>query len=58
MKWLKSKKSLALKVPTTIIANESNYIINSAHDNFRMVNRISVENLDLDRRLYGLESEM
>ena len=54
----KSKKSLALKVPTTIIANESNYIINSAHDNFRMVNRISVENLDLDRRLYGLEFEM
>ena len=58
MKWLKSKKSLALKEPTTIIDYESNYIINPAHDIFRMVNKISVENLDLDRRLYGLESEM
>lgn len=32
--WLKSNSSLALKIPSTIVIREANYLINIKHVNF------------------------
>lgn len=51
-KWYNSLESLILKVPSAIISQESNYIINTKHPLFATnVMLQSVENFDWDKRL-------
>lgn len=51
-KWYHSLESLILKVPSTIISQEYNYIINTKHPLFATnVKLQSVENFDWDKRL-------
>ena len=51
-KWYHSLESLILKVPSAIISQEYNYIINTKHPLFATnVMLQSVENFDWDKRL-------
>ena len=50
--WIKSEKSLALKVPSIITVNESNILINPKHKNFKMLKKKKKDKLDLDERLF------
>ena len=49
--WLKQGKSCILKVPSIIISQEDNYIINTQHPDFQKINIISIENFTFDPRL-------
>ncbi|TKC00121.1 RES family NAD+ phosphorylase [Pedobacter cryophilus] len=42
-KWIQSEKSAVLKVPSSIIQQEYNYLINPAHKDF---NKISINSID------------
>ena len=50
--WVKSDKSLALRVPSIITTNESNILINPKHRHFNKLKKIKTEKLDLDERLF------
>ena len=55
-KWLgdefvKNEQSLVLKVPSAIVPQESNYLVNPLNADFKKVKIISSELLELDRRL-------
>lgn len=50
--WIKSKKSLALKVPSIITPRESNILINPNHSNFKTLKKKKKEKLELDQRLF------
>lgn len=52
MKWIQSKDSLALKVPSLITQYESNVIINTRHSNFNKIKKHHIEDLALDERLF------
>jgi RES domain-containing protein len=49
--WLKSLKSLLLRVPS-VIPNEFNLIINPMHKDIKYVKIIHVENFTYDKRLH------
>lgn len=50
--WYKSEESLILKVPSAIIPQESNYIINAKHPEFnKKVKLITIEDYFWDPRL-------
>lgn len=49
--WLASMKSVALRVPSVIVANEENVLINSRHPDVGRIKILSVENWKLDPRL-------
>lgn len=49
--WAKSLKSLALKVPSTIVPEESNYIINPFHPDFKLAMIGQMEFFPFDKRL-------
>lgn len=50
--WYKSRKSLLLKVPSAIISQEYNYIINTKHPDFdKKVSLVRTENYFWDERL-------
>ena len=50
--WYKSKSSLILKVPSAIIPNESNYIVNIEHPDFaKNVHLVRTEEYFWDDRL-------
>jgi len=51
--WIKSKKSLALKVPSIIVKNEFNILINPNHEDFNKLKKVKKEELDLDERLFN-----
>ncbi|OPY60379.1 MAG: RES domain protein [Syntrophorhabdaceae bacterium PtaU1.Bin034] len=48
--WLNSKSSLSLIVPSAIVPQESNVLINPAHDEMRRVFIGEVEEFSFDRR--------
>jgi len=50
--WLKSLKSLLLRVPSAVIPNEFNLIINPMHKDMKYVKIIHVENFTYDKRLH------
>ena len=50
--WYKSKRSLILKVPSAVISQEYNYLINTRHPDFTSkVNLVRTENYFWDERL-------
>jgi len=49
--WFVGQESLILKVPSAIIPFEDNYIINTKHKDFNMVELIRVEDYFWDERL-------
>ena len=51
-KWLKKKEGLAMKVPSVILPQESNILINPAHQNFAKLKIIGIHKLDIDPRLF------
>ena len=48
---LQANDSLVLKIPSTVIPAEFNYIINPAHANFPLVNILSVTDFVYDMRI-------
>ena len=49
--WIKSKKSLLLRVPSVIMPSEMNVLINPAHPEMIRVRIIKVEAYSFDKRL-------
>jgi len=50
--WLKSLKSLLLRVPSAVIPNEFNIIINPIHKDMKYVKISHVEDFTYDKRLH------
>lgn len=49
--WLTSMKSLALRVPSVIVADEENVLINSRHPDVKRIQVVSAGDWKLDPRL-------
>ncbi len=49
--FLKNNQVLALKVPSAIVPQEHNFLLNPLHTDFKKVKLISSESLNLDKRL-------
>ncbi len=49
--FLQNTQSLIMKVPSAIVPQESNFLLNPLHDGFKKVKIISSELLELDKRL-------
>lgn len=50
--WLQDKRSLMLRVPSVIVRNESNYLINPNHPEAEAVKIINIEPFEFDSRLF------
>ncbi|MCA9731818.1 MAG: RES family NAD+ phosphorylase [Lewinellaceae bacterium] len=50
-KWVFSKRTLGLKVPSVIIPEESNILINPLHDGFHRIEILEIEGFSIDDRL-------
>ena len=50
--WLAKKESLAVKVPSVILPQELNILVNPKHQDFKGLKIVKIEKLDLDPRLY------
>lgn len=51
--FLREKQSLCLKVPSAIVPQENNFLLNPLHADFKKVKILSSELLQLDKRLIG-----
>jgi len=51
--FIKSNQILILKVPSSIVSQENNFLLNPLHTDFKKVKIISSELLELDKRLLG-----
>lgn len=51
--WIRSQRTGILRVPSAIIKNEYNYLINSQHPDFMNIKVISLEDFEFDMRLKG-----
>lgn len=49
--WIASRRSLVLEVPSAVIPQESNYLLNPQHPDFRCVTIHSPESFQFDPRL-------
>lgn len=49
--WLESGRSAVLKVPSAIIPNEWNYLLNPAHPDFRQISLLRTESFSFDPRI-------
>jgi len=49
--WYEEQKSVILKVPSAIITQEYNYVINTKHPDFIKIKLVSNENYNWDERL-------
>ena len=50
--WVKSKTSVVLRVPTSILPVESNYLINAGHPDFAKIKLGEPQRFAFDKRLY------
>ncbi len=50
--FIKSNKSLLLKVPSAIVDEENNYIVNPEHNDFKKVKIAAVKKFQFDKRLF------
>lgn len=51
--WIRSRKSIALRVPSVIVPGEHNYLLNPAHPDFGRVKIAEARPLPFDPRLQG-----
>lgn len=51
--FLKENKFIALKVPSAIIPQEFNYILNPFHTDYKRISILAVEDFNFDTRLLG-----
>lgn len=51
--WVKSSESCLLEIPSAIIQEESNYIINPAHEDYGKVELKRVEEFRFDKRMFS-----
>jgi RES domain-containing protein len=51
--WVRSGRTLLLRVPSAVVEHEHNVLINPAHREMRRVKLVRVEPLQLDERLTG-----
>ena len=49
--WLERAESAILKVPSSIIQKESNYLLNINHPDFRRIKIIELEDFEFDMRI-------
>ena len=49
--WIREKKSAILKVPSSIINAEFNYLINPLHDDFKSIKLLKSETFVFDKRI-------
>ena len=49
--WVNSKRSLLLRVPSAVVEQENNILINTGHSDLIRVTVIEVKDLEFDRRL-------
>ena len=49
--WLKSFKSVVLRVPSAIVKNEYNYLLNPMHPDFDQVKLVRTEEFEFDKRI-------
>ena len=50
-RWLKSKSSLLLEIPSAVVEKEVNILINPLHEDIKNVSLISIEKFSFDPRL-------
>jgi len=50
--FIKSGNSLLLKVPSAIVDEENNYVINPKHSDFKKVKIIKINKFQFDKRLF------
>lgn len=50
--FLKANEALVLKVPSAIVPQEHNFLINPLHKDFKKVKIVNSELLELDKRLF------
>jgi RES domain-containing protein len=50
--FIKSNKLLLLKVPSAVVDEENNYLINTGHNDFKKVKIIAVKKFLFDKRLF------
>lgn len=50
-KWYDAEKTLALKVPSALLPESSNYVINGEHPDFRLIKLIATTDLVPDKRI-------
>ena len=49
--WIRSGRSAVLRVPSAIIANECNYLLNPAHSDFPQITLLHTESFAFDPRI-------
>lgn len=54
-KWLKAEKDLILGVPSVIVKNEYNYLLNPLHPEYSKIQIIDFEPFEFDMRLFSHE---
>ncbi|WP_184546668.1 RES family NAD+ phosphorylase [Mucilaginibacter sp. FT3.2] len=50
-KWIREKASVLLAVPSSIIEEEINYLINPKHDDFKSITLVKTEPFVFDKRI-------
>lgn len=50
--WLKKQESLALQVPSAVMSQECNILVNPSHPDFKKIKIIEKKLLDFDPRLF------
>jgi len=53
--FISENKSLILKVPSAVVPQENNFLINPLHTGFKKIKIISSELLELDKRLLQIQ---
>ena len=52
--FIKDKQSLLLKVPSAVITEEHNYLINPLHADFKKIKVLEIRSFKTDKRLFSL----
>jgi RES domain-containing protein len=50
-KWIENGKTAVLQIPSSIVAEEVNYLINSLHTDFKLIKLIKTESFIFDTRI-------
>ncbi|HEY4323237.1 MAG TPA: RES family NAD+ phosphorylase [Mucilaginibacter sp.] len=50
-KWIKDNETAILQVPSSIIEDEVNYLLNPNHDDFKLIRIVNTQSFVFDRRI-------